>query len=484
MWKRLIFPTVVVAISWMMVSGATTYYIYWLNQSYRRVFTENVEAIYSSSRIQEAAWKVLADVNAGDREAVLNSHVFVPTIELLDREYMRLQRLSFTAPEVEQAKELGAQLTGFKALLDSLLNPGMGIESAKRTALLHQLSDLTRGIAASSDQIRSINQKLLLDASEQRDNATASVFLIRTCVLIIGPGLGIAYGWWMATRLQRTVARITVTLRDAAVGERSLGAVCIDRHMDLEAIQSQVEHVVASLNQANDELKRARDEVLRSERLAAVGELAAGVAHELRNPLTSVKLLLQHTAQRPQSEPLTEARLQIILDEIARMESTIQGLLDFSRPPRLNRTRHDIRESLRRAMNLVAGRSQQQHVEMTAKLGDQPLLVDADPEQLHQVFVNLLLNGLEAMPGGGRLKLEAAVDDSKQAIHVSVRDSGLGIPEEILKRLFEPFATSKDRGTGLGLAVSRRIVTDHQGTINAANCSAGGAVFDVVLPAA
>lgn len=484
MWKRLIYPTVVVAVSWMLVSGATTYYIYWLNQSYRRVFAENVEAIYASSRIQEAAWKILADINAGDREEVLATAIFAPSIESLDREYMKLHRISFTAPEIEQAKELGGQLTGFKALLTSLLNPGMDVEGAKRTALLHQLSDLTRGIAATSDQIRAINQKLLLDANEQRDAATASVFLIRTCILIIGPGLGIFYGWWMATRLQRTVARITVTLRDAAVGERSLGAVCIDQRMDLEAIQSQVEHVAARLNQANDELKRARDEVLRSERLAAVGELAAGVAHELRNPLTSVKLLLQHAAQRQQSEPLTEAKLQLILDEIARMESTIQGLLDFSRPPRLNRTRHDIRESLRRAMNLVAGRSQQQHVEILAKLGDNPLFVDADPEQLHQVFVNLLLNGLESMPGGGTLQLEAVSVETKNAIQVSVRDEGAGIPDEILKRLFEPFATSKDRGTGLGLAVSRRIVTDHQGTIQAANDRAGGAVFDVVLPAA
>ena len=111
-------------------------------------------------------------------------------------------------------------------------------------------------------------------------------------------------------------------------------------------------------------------------------------------------------------------------------------------------------------------------------------LVDADPEQLHQVFVNLLLNGLESMPGGGRLRLEAAADESKHAIQVSVRDEGSGIPDEILRRLFEPFATSKDRGTGLGLAVSRRIVTDHQGTIQAASDAAGGAVFKVVLPAA
>ncbi|MDB5336074.1 MAG: signal transduction histidine kinase, nitrogen specific, NtrB [Planctomycetaceae bacterium] len=484
MWKRLIFPTVFVAVCWLLVSGGTTYYINWLNQSYQRVLAENVEANYSSSRIQEAAWKVLADVNSARHEASLPTAVIAPTIESLEREYLKLKRLAFTAPEVELVNELGGQLKAFKSLLESLARESSHADTAARAAQFHQLSDLTRALAASSDRLRTINQQLLLAAGKRRDSASASVFFIRTAVLILGPGLGIAYGWWMANQLQRSVARITVTLRDAAVGERSLGAVCIDDKTDLDHIQTQVELVVGRLNQANDELRRARDEVLRSERLAAVGELAAGVAHELRNPLTSVKLLLQHTAQRSHAEALTDAKLQLILDEIARMESTIQSLLDFSRPPRLNRLRHDVRESLRRAMNLVVGRSQQQHVTVSAELGDLPLIVNADPEQLHQVFVNLLLNGLEAMPQGGHLSLQAGVHHTNQFIEVTVRDTGCGIPDEMLKRLFEPFATSKDRGTGLGLAVSRRIVTDHQGTIEASNEVTGGAVFRVTLPAA
>lgn len=483
MWKRLIFPTVFVAVCWLMVSGATTYYIHWLNQSYQRVFAENVEAIYSSSRVQEAAWKILADVNFAGQNGPLPNAVLSPTMESLEREYLKLKRLSFTPPEVELVNELGGQLQAFKSLLDSLVHQQSPVDTASRTAQFHQLSHLTRELATTTDQLRAINQELLLNANRRRDNATASVFLIRISILIFGPGLGIAYGWWMASQFQRSVARITVTLRDATVGERSLGAVCIDKQTDLDAIQTQVELVVGRLNQANDELRRARSEVLRSERLAAVGELAAGVAHELRNPLTSVKLLLQHTAQRSHAETLTDAKLQLILDEIARMESTIQSLLDFSRPPRLNRQRHDVRESLRRAMNLVVGRCLQQHVTVSAELGDQPLIVNADPEQLHQVFVNLLLNGLEAMPQGGQLSLQAGPHHSNQSIEVCVRDTGCGIPDEILKRLFEPFATSKDRGTGLGLAVSRRIVIDHQGTIEATNGPNGGAVFRVTLPA-
>jgi two-component system, NtrC family, sensor histidine kinase HydH len=448
------------------------------------VFAENVEAIYSAGRIQDATWRALTSAYEGRNEHPLASRVLAATIDTFERELPKLRRLSLTEAETISMGELDRQFLDLKVLLSSLSAKGSESGAGRQTVLLMQLSELTNAIASTTDRLRDINQKLASDLNRARDESTSTVFAIRTSILIFGPALGIAYGWWMARRLQRSVARITVILGDATAGNRTLGAVNIDELQALDAIESQVGHVVTRLNQANDELKQARDEILRSERLAAVGELAAGVAHELRNPLTSVKLLLQHAAKQGHSELLTETKLQLILDEIARMESTIQGLLDFSRPPRLNRVLHDVRVSLRRAMNLVAGRAQQQHIQILEELSDEQLMVNADPEQLHQVFVNLLLNGLESMPDGGNLTLHAEPQDGRNSIQVRVRDNGTGIPDEIMKRLFEPFATSKDRGTGLGLAVSRRIVIDHRGTITASNCQTGGAVFQVTLPAA
>lgn len=484
MWKKVIFPTVIVTGFWMTVSGATTFYIYWLTRSYQRVFAENVEAVYSASRIQESAWKVLADARTVDHDERQSVRLVQQTLEIFAEEIPRLKRISLTEHEITLMSNLARQTEEFRTVVNSLRTSSAGADAELRAALVRQLATVTQDIAHTTDRLRELNQRMASAANLVRDESTTAVFMIRTSILIIGPALGIAYGWWMARRLQRSVARITVTLRDATSGEQSLGAVDIGEHQDLDDIQSQVELVVAHLNQANNELKQARDEVLRSERLAAVGELAAGVAHELRNPLTSVKLLLQHSAQKGGTERLTEPKLQLILDEIARMESTIQGLLDFSRPRRLNRVQHDIRDSLRRAMNLVVGRAQQQQIRMSAEFGDVPLIVNADPEQLHQVFVNLLLNGLESMPTGGTLSLHAAPQEGGQLIQVQVSDTGAGIPAEILKRMFEPFATSKDRGTGLGLAVSRRIVMDHRGTIVANNGATGGAVFQVLLPAA
>ena len=244
-----------------------------------------------------------------------------------------------------------------------------------------------------------------------------------------------------------------------------------------------MQELVTRMRDTVQELQEARRDVVQSERLAAVGELAAGVAHELRNPLTSVKLLVQTAIHRGSSETLGQRPLQIVVDEIARMETTIQGLLDFSRPPNLRRIHHDLRETVQRSLNLIEGRSRQQQVSIVTDFPVHPVMLDADPDLLQQVFVNLLINGIESMRHGGRLSV--TIDDSNHErgiCQTRFEDAGCGIPAPILDRMFEPFVTSKERGTGLGLAVSRRIVLEHGGSLMATNRDSGGAMFTVELP--
>jgi signal transduction histidine kinase len=166
------------------------------------------------------------------------------------------------------------------------------------------------------------------------------------------------------------------------------------------------------------------------------------------------------------------------------MESTIQSLLDFSRTPLLNRVSHDLRSTVQRSLNLVEGRLVQLAIRLEVQMGDESLMVHADSEQLNQVFVNLLLNAAEAMPTGGLLTVRLAGSVDGSVVRVEILDTGPGISPEIQGRLFEPFATTKERGTGLGLAICRRIVRDHAGQILAENRPDGGAVFRVELPLA
>jgi signal transduction histidine kinase len=355
-----------------------------------------------------------------------------------------------------------------------------------------------RAVAEPCEQLSELAQRLTNEALQRRDRRRANVNAARIAFIIVGPAVGIFLGWWVARGLHHSISEISVTLRDA-IGdlEQEIGSVEVrpsDDAVGLPALQQQVQYVSGRIKQVVDELHRARGEALRSERLAAVGELAAGIAHEVRNPLTSVKLLIQAVERNQPPGSGDNERLKIVRQEIARIETTMSELLDYAKPPKLNRIRHDVRETLRRALNLVDGRARQGEIAVDERLPAGPIPVDADPEQLNQVFVNLLLNAIEAMDAGGRLHVDietpdhAPRDDSESAsddvVRVVFRDTGSGISDEVMDRLFEPFVTSKERGIGLGLAISRQIMQEHGGRLSACNPQSGGAMFVAELPLA
>lgn len=211
--------------------------------------------------------------------------------------------------------------------------------------------------------------------------------------------------------------------------------------------------------------------------------MAAGVAHELRNPLTAVKLLVQTVAHKAAVGGFRPEHFTVIQDEISRMENTIQSLLDFAKPAASRRVPCSLGDLMQRAVNLVRGRADQHRVRIVLP-EDRRVTVNCDPEQLHQVFVNLLLNGMDAMPQGGTLVIALRVQSGVDGdwCDVAVMDEGSGIPAELLDHIFEPFVTTKSHGTGLGLAISRRLVEEHGGYLSAANRPDHGAEFTMRLP--
>jgi two-component system sensor histidine kinase HydH len=222
--------------------------------------------------------------------------------------------------------------------------------------------------------------------------------------------------------------------------------------------------------------------VLRAESLAEVGQVAAGLAHELRNPLTAIKMLVQANREDAESQDLPAEDLRVIELEIRRMEDRLNVFIDFARPPRPERRLVDLKTVVDQTLALVGGRARKQRVALNFEPPSSPVEVEADGEQLRQLLVNLALNALDSMPRGGVLDVEIQPAADGQ-VEVIVLDTGPGIPARHFARLYEPFFTTKETGLGLGLPVSQRIAHDHGGTLCAANRPQGGARFMLRLPA-
>jgi two-component system sensor histidine kinase HydH len=209
--------------------------------------------------------------------------------------------------------------------------------------------------------------------------------------------------------------------------------------------------------------------------------VAAGVAHELRNPLTSIKGLVQVNLREADARGLPAEDLRVIEHEVRRMERTLQTFLDFARPPRPDRRRLDLTDVVDRVIALVGGRAKKQGVALRFLRSDEPAWADGDQDQLQQLVLNLVLNALDAMPNGGAVEIDLRPPRDGH-VELLVRDTGPGIAPHILPKVFETFVSSKETGLGLGLPVSRRIAEDHSGSLTAYNLPAGGACFALRLP--
>ena len=240
-------------------------------------------------------------------------------------------------------------------------------------------------------------------------------------------------------------------------------------------------------------LVEAQRAATRSERLASMGQLAAGLAHELRNPLTSIKMLLQPAAPGEAPVCLDRQDAAVVNEEIGRLERTIQTFLDYARPPRPERQTLVLQPVIRQIVELIAPRAAQQGVSIDCALPEEAIRIEADAGQLRQVLMNLLLNALDASGHGQTISVRAAWEPPPSAageeavgrerwVAIDVADRGSGLPAPESARIFEPFVSTKECGTGLGLPISRRIVEDHGGRLDAADREGGGAVFTVRLP--
>jgi len=426
------------------------------------VLSENIGSRLAASNAEESLNDLMALHRQGAKEVE-------PVHDRIDSHLNEIETLA----DKERERVLsGRARLGFAAYRDAW---GAGRPAS-------ELLDLLREPLTACHELREYNAGQIEES--ERDHRRAIRRMSWGLALVGGLGsiAGLVLGYGLARGLRRTIHQFLVRVQGASdlLGQE-LPAVEWDpaagRPGDgADDLVLRVEQVVQKLHQREREVRRA-------ERLAALGQLAAGVAHEVRNPLAAVILLVETGRRDPTAGGLTDEDLDLIEQELHRIERSLRAFLDYARPPRLEPKACDLADVVRDAAALTRARADQQLVAVRLDLPTTTVPLHADAEQLRQVVLNLLLNAIDVMPNGGEVSVAVAHPDGRCA-ELTVADGGPGISAQVLPRLFEPFVSGKDTGLGLGLVVSKRIVEDHGGTIRGENRPGGGATFVVRLPAA
>ncbi|MGC1401803.1 MAG: ATP-binding protein [Thermodesulfobacteriota bacterium] len=254
---------------------------------------------------------------------------------------------------------------------------------------------------------------------------------------------------------------------------------------EVRALSKQVHSLIEDVDQTQDKLARSQEHLVQSEKWAMTGKLAAGVAHSIRNPLTSVKIRLFSMGRAVESSPRLKEDLEVISDEIGHIESIVRSFLEFSRPPKLTKQKISPSEVVDMSLRLLGPRLESCGVKVDL-IREKPLdEIWADPDQLKEVLVNLLVNACEMMVDGGIIRIlekEEEKGPTGPFVVISISDNGPGIPEAIQEKIFQPFFSTKEEGTGLGLSIASRIVEKHGGTLILKSEEGEGTTFTITLP--
>ncbi len=245
-------------------------------------------------------------------------------------------------------------------------------------------------------------------------------------------------------------------------------------------ILGDLEEKVEELEEAYRNLEKAQDMIIRNEKLAAIGEVSARLAHEIRNPLATIGGFAKSIQKKYDDRERTIRNANIIVEEVARLEIILSNVLDFTKTGTPRKTPGEVNELVRKTLGMMEGNITSRGVVVVLDLSADSASVEFDETQIRQVLINLIQNAINAMPEGGALEIRTLAQDGE--IRIEVRDTGVGIPPQHLENIFEPFFTTRGNGTGLGLSISNRIVQNHGGRLEISSKEGVGTTVAIVLP--
>lgn len=317
------------------------------------------------------------------------------------------------------------------------------------------------------------SQKAIADVIEStagtRLRATLGIFTFAGALLL-----------WLVWRFTRPVRQLAIAARRVAEGD-------LDFTVDIRR-RDEMGMLAKTFNQMIGGLKTKRDleeRLSTAERAAVIGRLTSAIAHEIRNPLNFINLSIDHVRSKfvpaePKDHERFDRLLGSIKEELGRLNRLVTDVLNFGRPANLATRVFDLREIVEQMLAVVRTQAEQQGVELLMEIPQSPVEIEADAEKLKSCLSNIVINAVQAMPDGGRLTVLLESDSSECVFHIT--DTGVGIPDDALDRIFEPYYSTKDTGTGLGLAVTKKIIDEHGGHIRVKSAPGEGTTFSIELP--
>jgi len=364
---------------------------------------------------------------------------------------------------------------------------------------LYQSGDKDKAIAIFLNEMSSLSQQVdrlsrdfIAENKRYIDLTTASAQrqISRITWLVAGFagltfGLGLLLAWLFFHGVFFPLRKMVADARDFS-GQRSATSAEMPTD-ELPAVGEYLRSLMCDVSDARLALDQNRRRLMNAEKLATVGKLAAGVAHEIRNPLTAVKMWLFSIRKAVGHDPELDRKFEIISEEMTRLERIVCNFLEFSRPPALELEAQSVSLLIDKTLELFGHRIEERKLRLVRNDAEQILPVMADGEQLKQVFLNVLDNAVEATAERGEIRIvidTADETDDRSMVVVRVQDTGRGMPQDVCERIFEPFYTTKDDGTGLGLCIAAHIMARHGGRLVLESSTEGQTTFAVWIPIA
>ncbi len=417
---------------------------------------------FSTESFRETIWKQERDITVnGERIGVLE------VCYLEER------------PEIDE----GPFLKEERSLLDAIASRFGKIIERKRA--MKALSQLAAIVKSSDDAIIGKTLDGVITSwnrgAETIYGYSAEEVLGRSISILVPPDLPDQIKQILKKIAQRESVDNYETVRLRKDGKR------IDVSLTISPIEDEAGNIIGASTIARDisERKRIEEALRETDKLATVGRLAAGVAHSIRNPLTSVKMRLFSMERSVDLSENQREDLKVIAEEIRNVNNIVQSFLDFSRPPKLKMKKVSFSDQVDVALKLLEQRLDSYDVEVRVNRTRRLPESWADPDQLKEALVNLLVNSCEAIGNGGLIEIheeEVAQERSGREVVIRITDNGPGIPESIQDKLFNPFFSTKEEGTGLGLSITARIVEEHRGKLELRSREGEGATFIITLP--